>query len=99
MYDPAPALRQLRLPVLALFGELDNNILAEKNRAAWKTALEPAATPTTRCKSCPKANHILLEAKSGNNAEMKSLRRFVPAYSDVVIDWLSKHIAGFGVTK
>ncbi len=45
LYDPAPALRQLRLPVLAFFGELDNNILAEKNRAAWKTALERGQAP------------------------------------------------------
>ena len=31
-YDPAPTLRQLKVPVLALFGELDNNILPEKNK-------------------------------------------------------------------
>src|SRR5262249_23832908 len=29
-YDPAPTLRQLQTPTLALFGELDNNILAKK---------------------------------------------------------------------
>jgi len=34
-YDPAPTLRQLHVPTLALFGELDNNIIAAKNRAAW----------------------------------------------------------------
>ena len=39
-YDPAPALRQLEVPVLALFGELDNNIVAAKNRAAWEAALK-----------------------------------------------------------
>ena len=33
-YDPALTLRQLRTPTLALFGELDNNILAAKNSAA-----------------------------------------------------------------
>jgi hypothetical protein len=27
-------------PVLAIFGELDNNIVAEKNKAAWAAALE-----------------------------------------------------------
>ena len=99
LYDPAPTLRQIRLPVLALFGELDNNILAEKNRAAWETALNAGSHPDYTLRILPKANHALLEAKVGNNAEMKSLRRFVPAYSEVVLDWLSKHIAGFGVAK
>ena len=98
-YDPAPTLRQLRLPLLALFGELDNNILAEKNRAAWEAGLKAGRHPDYALRILPKANHILLEAKVGNNAEMKSLRRFVPAYSDVVLDWLSKHIAGFGPSK
>src|SRR5207237_1834694 len=41
-YDPGPTLRRLRTPTLAIFGELDNNILAEKNRAAWEAALKIA---------------------------------------------------------
>ena len=85
--------------MLALFGELDNNIMAEKNRAAWETALRAGNHPDYTLRILPKANHALLEAKVGNNAEMKSLRRFVPAYSEVVLDWLTKHIAGFGVAK
>ena len=36
-YDPFPALHQLRVPALAIWGELDNNILAEKNKAAAAT--------------------------------------------------------------
>ncbi len=82
--------------MLALFGELDNNILAEKNRAAWEAALHAGSHADYTLRILPKANHALLEAKVGNNAEMKSLRRFVPAYAEVVLDWLSKRISGFG---
>jgi dienelactone hydrolase len=94
LHDPAPTIRQLRLPVLALFGELDNNILAEKNRAAWEAALTAGGHRDYTLRILPKANHALLEAKVGNNAEMKSLQRFVPAYSEVVLAWLSKRIKG-----
>ena len=41
-YDPAPTLRQLKTATLALWGELDNNILADKNKAAWDAALKAA---------------------------------------------------------
>jgi hypothetical protein len=99
LYDPAPTIRHIRLPVLALFGELDNNILAEKNRDAWETALNAGGHPDFSLRILPMANHLLLEARVGNNAEIKSLRRFVPAYFDVVRDWLSTHIAGFGAAK
>ena len=98
LYDPAPTIRQIRLPVLALFGELDNNILAEKNRAAWETALNAGNHPDYTLRILPKANHMQLEAKVGSNAEMMSLQRFVPAYFTTIRDWLAKRIRGFGAS-
>jgi pimeloyl-ACP methyl ester carboxylesterase len=95
-YDPAPTLRQLQVPTLALFGELDNNILAEKNMAAWEAALKAGGNRDYTLRILPKANHLQLEAKVGNNAEMASLQRFVPAYFTTVRDWLAKRIRGFG---
>lgn len=58
-----------------------------------KTSTELATPRTLRI--LPKANHALLEAKIGNNAEMKSLQRFVPVYSEIVLEWLSKRLVGF----
>jgi pimeloyl-ACP methyl ester carboxylesterase len=42
-YDPAPTLRRLQTPTLAIFGALDNNIMAEKNKAANHLQLEAKA--------------------------------------------------------
>jgi hypothetical protein len=95
-YDPAPTLRQLQVPTLALFGELDNNILSEKNKAAWEAAMKEGVNRDYTLRILPKANHIHLEAKVGNNAEMASLKRFVPAYFTVINDWLASRIRGFG---
>jgi hypothetical protein len=94
-YDPAPTLRRLQTPTLALFGELDNNILAEKNKAAWEAALKAGGNRDYTLRILPKANHIQLEAKVGTNAEMASLDRFVPAYFTTVQDWLAKRVRGF----
>ena len=99
LYDPAPVIRQIKVPVLALFGELDNNILAEKNRAAWEAALRAGRHADYTLRILPKGDHLLLEAKVGNNAEMKSLQRFVPAYSEVVVEWLSQRVAGFPAAR
>ena len=95
-YDPAPTLRRLQVSTLALFGELDNNIVAEKNKAAWESALRAGGNRDYTLRILPKANHLQLEAKLGSNAEMASLQRFVPAYSTTVQDWLAKRIRGFG---
>ena len=98
-YDPAPTLRQLQVPTLALFGELDNNIVAGKNKAAWEAALKAGGNRDYALKVLPKANHYQWEAKVGSNAEMASLKRFVPEYFTTIQDWLGKHIRGFGAYR
>ena len=95
-YDPAPTLRQLKVPVLALFGELDNNILPEKNKEAWEAALKAGGHPDYMLRILARANHYLWEAKIGSNAEMASLQRFVPDYFTTIQEWLAKRIRGFG---
>jgi dienelactone hydrolase len=94
-YDPVPALRQLQVPLLALFGELDNNILAEKNKAAWEAALKAGGHQDYTLRILPRANHYQWEAKVGSNAEMQSLQRVVPDYFRTIEDWLAKRLRGF----
>ena len=94
-YDPAPTLHRLQVPTLALFGELDNNIMAQKNKAAWEAALNAGGNRDYTLLILPKANHDQLEARTGTNAEMGSLQRFVPAYFAAVQEWLAKRIIGF----
>jgi uncharacterized protein len=98
-YDPGPTLRQLRTPVLALFGELDDNILAGKNKNAWEEALKAGNHPDYILRIVPRADHLQLEAKTGTNAEMASLQRFVPAYFATVQDWLAKRITSFKASR
>jgi hypothetical protein len=79
-YDPAPTLRQLQVPTLALFGELDNNIMAGKNKAAWETALKVGGNQDYALKILPKGNHYQWEATSSN--EMASLSDSCRGYHD-----------------
>jgi hypothetical protein len=41
------------------------------------------------------ANHAMLEAKVGSNAEIKSLQRFAPSYFTTIEGWLAKRVRGF----
>jgi hypothetical protein len=66
--------------------------MAEKNRAAWEAALKAGGHHDYTLRILPKANHNLLEAKVGNNAEIASLRRFVPEYVPTVREWLGRRV-------
>ncbi len=94
-YDPAPALRELRTPALALFGELDDNIVADKNQKAWESALRSGGNLDYTLRILPGTDHLMLEAKTGNNAEMPTMDRFAPAYFSTVQGWLAKRVRGF----
>jgi pimeloyl-ACP methyl ester carboxylesterase len=94
-YDPVPTLRQLRTPTLAVWGELDNNIMAEKNKTAWEAALKTAGNRNYTLRILPKANHAQFEATIGSNAEAPGLQRIVPTYFSTVQDWLAKRVRGF----
>jgi hypothetical protein len=86
-------------PVLALFGELDNNIVAGKNKSAWEAALKSGNNGDYTLRILSKANHLQLEEKIGSNAEMASLQRFVQAYFMTIQDWLAKRIRGFRTSR
>jgi uncharacterized protein len=94
-YDPVPTLRQLHVPTLAIWGELDNNIMAEKNKAAWEAALKSAGNRDYTLRVLPKANHAQFEANVGSNAEAPTLQRIVPTYFTTIQDWLATRIRGF----
>jgi pimeloyl-ACP methyl ester carboxylesterase len=98
-YDPTPTLRQLTVPTLAIWGQLDNNIMADKNKPAWDTALKAAGNRDYTLVVVPKANHDMLEAKVGSNAEIKSLQRFVPSYFTTIEAWLAKRVRGFAARR
>ena len=92
-------LEACRAPTLAIWGELDNNVVAEKNKGAWEDALKAAGNRDYTLRILAKANHAQFEAKVGSNAEAATLQRFVPTYSTTVQDWLAKRIRGFGASE
>jgi pimeloyl-ACP methyl ester carboxylesterase len=94
-FDPTSTLRQLKTPTLAIWGELDNNIIANKNKAAWDAAMATSGNRDYTGVILQKADHAQYEANTGSNAEMKTLSRFVPAYRTTVEGWLAKRIRGF----
>ena len=63
-YDPAPTLRQLQVPTLALFGALDNNILAEKNEAAWEEHLSDSGNQDYTLRTLTSAADLVVMASA-----------------------------------
>jgi uncharacterized protein len=93
-HDPRPALRHIKIPVLALNGELDAQVDADQNLPEIEKALREAANPDVTLRRLPGLNHLFQTAKTGALTEYAQIEETVaPIALDLVRDWI---LARFG---
>jgi uncharacterized protein len=88
-YDPAPALRALKQPVLALHGALDTQVDAAVNLAGIRTALAQGGNTRVTVRSLPGLNHYFQTARTGGTREYS---RIEETFSPVVLETISRWI-------
>lgn len=92
-HDPAIALRQLRAPVLAIFGELDMQVPVERNLSALEKALQDAQNRDVTIKTLPGLNHLMQTARTGLPAEYATIdETFAPAALEAISTWLQARL-------
>lgn len=80
---------QTTVPVLALFGAKDLQVLADSNIVAIEAALAEAGNTDVTVVNFPEANHLFQAAITGNPSEYATLEQaFVPEFLPTIIDWL-----------
>ena len=87
-YDPAPALRSLDVPALAVFGGLDRQVRADDNVPAMRAALADAPDGSDVV-VFDGMNHLFQPTETGNPAEYGQINTsYDPAVMDLVADWV-----------
>ncbi|MCA9704912.1 MAG: alpha/beta fold hydrolase [Myxococcales bacterium] len=98
-YDPAPALKKLRCPVLVLNGELDLQVLPDQNLPAIEEALAGNRKRTT-VHRLPGLNHLFQHAKTGMPDEYGTIEEtMAPEVLDLVADWVVAQTSAQGKAK
>lgn len=82
-FNPVPVWERTRIPVLAVYGELDGNAPASQNAATLEQSLRKAGNKNYLIKVFPKADHEFMEAKTGFLDESLYLQRYVPGFFDM----------------
>lgn len=91
-YDPRPALRKVRVPVLAMDGALDLQVPPGEDLAAIAAALKEGGNHDYRIVELPKLNHLFQTAATGSPAEYaQSNETFSPAALEIIADWINAH--------
>jgi predicted dienelactone hydrolase len=90
--DPTPALRQLRIPVLALVGSKDLIVPPDLNLPAVRKAL--AGDRDVTVVELPGLNNFFRPAETGLNQEFSTIETtLTPQVIATILPWIARHTA------
>ncbi len=88
-YDPQPALRALRVPALALFGEKDLQVPPAQSEGPMREALAASASPRWAVEVFDGLNHLFQTAPTGAINEYAEIEETIsPAVLERVAEWV-----------
>lgn len=92
-YDPAPTLEKVKIPVLALNGSKDLQVLPDINLTAIKKSLEKAHNKKFKVLELHNLNHLFQECETGAPSEyLKIEQTFSPKALDEMLKWIKIQI-------
>jgi hypothetical protein len=97
--DPAPILRRVRCPVLAIYGAKDRMVPVAENKPLLERFLREGGNRDVTIKVFPGGNHGLWLCRTGTLTEIvrmsrqKRLRRYVPGYRELMVRWIKSRTA------
>lgn len=92
-YDPVPALKKVRSPVLAVNGSKDVQVLPQENLEGIEAALKAGKTSSYDIKEFPELNHLFQHSKTGSPSEYVNIAEtFSPEVLEYVANWIQKTV-------
>lgn len=91
-YDPRPALRQVKCPVLALNGERDVQVDPKLNLPEIEKALREGGNTQATVKELAGLNHLFQTCQTGAVSEYGKIEEtMAPAVLEMISDWILQH--------
>lgn len=90
-YDPAPALRAVKCPVLAINGEKDCQVAAKENIEGIARALADGGNKNVKTEIFLKLNHLFQTCQTGSVKEYGEIEETMsPTVLAMIADWILK---------
>lgn len=90
-YDPLPALRKVRCPVLAINGEKDLQVDPAQNLPPIETALKEAGNADFTVKVFPGLNHLFQHCQTGSPTEYGKIEETIsPEVLELIAGWIAE---------
>jgi hypothetical protein len=91
-YDPLPALKKVKCPVLAVAGSRDLQVPPKEDLDAIRAALKAGGNKDFTTKELPELNHLFQPSKTGAPSEYAGIDITLdPSALKVIGDWVERH--------
>lgn len=88
-HDPASVLRQVDVPVLALYGSNDLQVPPDQNVKPMRTALQESPSPDATVRVLDGLNHIFQPAETGLPSQYSQIETtMAPRALETVSEWI-----------
>ena len=89
LFDPAAALKQVKIPVFALTGELDRQASPSQNLPVISKALEEAGNNDFTVALLPRLNHFFQTCQDGSFGEYAKIEETIaPLVLNLIAEWI-----------
>lgn len=89
MHDPAPILRSVKVPVIAMFGAKDLQVVASQNAPVVEEILKQSGHSASKVVVLPNLNHLMQTAETGVPKEYGEIEETIaPAALAEISTWL-----------
>jgi fermentation-respiration switch protein FrsA (DUF1100 family) len=96
-FDPAPTLRQVRCPVLALNGGKDAQVPPQENLERIERELRAGGNRDCTCRELPGLNHLFQTCDTGAVSEYIKIEETIsPVVLQTIADWIAAHTGPAG---
>ena len=94
-HDPGVTLKNVKCPVLALFGDKDLQVPVKENSEAVEKALTSGGNRDFRVEILPNLNHLFQRSNTGLPSEYgKITETIAPMVLELIADWILEHTKG-----
>jgi fermentation-respiration switch protein FrsA (DUF1100 family) len=91
MYDPAPTLRKVRCPVLALNGQFDLQVDPKQNLPPIERALTEGGNADFKVRELAGLNHLFQHCQSGSPTEYGKIEEtMAPEVLELIASWIAE---------
>lgn len=92
-HDPADTLRQVKVPLLAVWGQRDRQVLPEQSLPVMAAALADGGHTDHLLANLPGLNHLLQPAETGMPGEYGRIElTMAPAAQELIVWWIQRHV-------